>query len=85
MRSRRAILATALSGVVTAAVAFVALAAGQTATALPAAKETAAGPPPAWAYGFVLPVAEEPKAPAPEPQVKDDPCRRSWRKGAWQR
>ena len=76
MRSRRGILVMALAGVVTTGVVAAALVAGQTATALPAAKETAAGPPPAWAYGFVLPVAEEPKAPAPEPQVKDDGSQR---------
>jgi cytochrome c553 len=72
MRSRRGILVMALAGVVTAGVVFAALVAGQTATALPAAKETAAGPPPAWAYGFVLPVTDEPKAPAAQPAVNDD-------------
>ena len=76
MRSRRGILVMALAGVVTAGVVFAALVAGQTATALPAAKETAAGPPPAWAYGFVLPVADEPKAPAAQPAVNDDGSQR---------
>ncbi len=76
MRSRRGILVMALAGVVTAGVVFAALVAGQTATALPAAKETAAGPPPAWAYGFVLPVADEPKAPAAQPAVIDDGSQR---------
>jgi cytochrome c553 len=80
MRSWRVILVMALAGVVTASVMFAALvagqAAGQAATALPAAKETAAGPPPAWAYGFVLPVAEEPKAPAGQPAVSDDGSQR---------
>ena len=56
MRSRRAILGMALAGVVTAGVMFAGMAAGQAAIALPAAKATAAGGPPAWAYGFVLPV-----------------------------
>jgi len=63
MRSRRGILVMALAGVVTA-------------TALPVAKETAAGPPPAWAYGFVLPVTDEPKAPAAQPAVNDDGSQR---------
>jgi cytochrome c553 len=76
MRSRRGILVMALAGVVTASVVFAALVAGQTATALPAAKETAAGPPPAWAYGFVLPVTDEPKAPAAQPAVNDDGSQR---------
>ena len=76
MRSRRGILVMALAGVVTAGVVFAALVAGQTATALPAAKETAAGPPPAWAYGFVLPVTDEPKAPAAQPAVNDDGSQR---------
>jgi cytochrome c553 len=75
MRSRRGILVMAL-GVVTACVVFAALVAGQTATALPAAKETAAGPPPAWAYGFVLPVTEQAKAPAGQPAVQDDGSQR---------
>ena len=76
MRSRRGILVMALAGVVTAGVVFAALVAGQTATALSAAKETAAGPPPAWAYGFVLPVTDEPKAPAAQPAVNDDGSQR---------
>jgi cytochrome c553 len=76
MRSRRGILVMALAGVVTAGVVFAALLAGQTATALPAAKETAAGPPPAWAYGFVQPVTEQPKAPAGQPAVQDDGSQR---------
>ena len=76
MRGRRGILVMALAGVVTAGVVLAALVAGQTATALPAAKEPAAGPPPAWAYGFVLPVTEQPKAPAGQPQVQDDGSQR---------
>ena len=75
-RSRLAILVMALAGAVTAGVVFASLAAGQTATASPATAETAAGPPPAWAYGFVLPVAEQPKAPAAAPQVPDDGTQR---------
>ena len=76
MRRRRGILVMALAGVVTASVVSAVLVAGQTATALPAAKETAAGPPPAWAYGFVLPVTEQPQAPAAQPQVQDDGSQR---------
>src|ERR1700674_3773933 len=76
MRSWRGILMMALAGFVTAGVVFAALVGGQTATAWPAAKETAAGPPPAWAYGFVLPATEQPKAPAGQPQVQDDGSQR---------
>ncbi len=61
-----------LAGSVTAGAMFASMAAGQSATDLPSAKDPAAGAPPAWAYGFILPVTEEPKAPAAQPQVKDD-------------
>ena len=65
-----------LGGSVTAGVVFASMAAGQTATDLPSAKGPAAGAPPAWAYGFILPVTEEPKAPAAQPAVKDDGSQR---------
>jgi len=80
MRSWRGILVMALASVVMAGVVFATLVAGQAvgqaATALPTVTETAAGPPPAWAYGFVLPVTEEPKAPAGQPAVSDDGSQR---------
>ena len=76
MRSRRGILAMGLAGIVTAGVVFASMAAAQTEIALPSAKAPAAGGPPAWAYGFVLPVSEEPKAPAAQPAVKDDGSQR---------
>jgi cytochrome c553 len=76
MRSRRGILVMALAGVVTAGVVFATLVAGQTTTALPAAKEPVAGTPPAGAYGFVLPVTDEPKAAAAQPAVNDDGSQR---------
>ena len=76
MRNRRGILVMTLAGIVMACVVFAALVAGQTATALPAPKATASEPPPAWAYGFVLPVTAEPKAPAAQPAVADDGSQR---------
>jgi cytochrome c553 len=79
MRNRRTLM-MALASLVTAGVVFAAIAAGPTA-ARPAAgptpaTEPAAGPPPAWAYGFVLPVTEQPQAPAGQPAVQDDGSQR---------
>lgn len=76
MRSWRGIRVMVLAGIVTTGIAFAAIATGQTAADVPSVRQPAAGPPPAWAYGFVLPVAEEPKAPAPQPAVKDDGSQR---------
>jgi cytochrome c553 len=58
------------AGVVTAG-AFAAIGAAKS-----SATEPTAGPPPAWAYGFVLPVTEQPKAPAGQPAVQDDGSQR---------
>ncbi len=71
MRNPRGTLVLAMAGVVTAGIAFAAMAARPASTAAPAA-----GPPPAWAYGFVLPVTEQPKAPAAQPAVQDDGSQR---------
>jgi cytochrome c553 len=67
MRNRYTILVMALAGVITAGVVFAAMA---------AATEPAAGQPPAWAYGFILPVTEQPKAPANAAQIPDDGSQR---------
>jgi cytochrome c553 len=72
MRNQRGILMLAFAGVVTAG-AFAAIGAGAAGSSV---TEPAAGPPPAWAYGFVLPVTEQPKAPAGQPAVQDDGSQR---------
>ncbi len=72
MGNRRTMLLMALVSVVTAAAVLAATAARRpAAAALPAE-----GPPPAWAYGFVLPVTEQPKAPPPQPAIPDDGSQR---------
>jgi cytochrome c553 len=70
MRNRFAILAIVLASAA-AGTLFGAMPAAQTAAALPAA-----GEPPAWAYGFVLPLSKEPKAPPNAPQLQDDGSQR---------
>jgi cytochrome c553 len=76
MHTRRGILVMALACAAVVGAALVTMAAGQSATASAAAKEPAAGPPPAWAYGFVLPVTEQPKAPPNRPNIPDDGSQR---------
>ena len=70
MQNGRGILMIVFAGVVTAGAVAALGAAGSSAT------EPVAGPPPAWAYGFVLPVTEQPKAPAGQPPVQDDGSQR---------
>jgi cytochrome c553 len=70
MRNRLAILVIALASAA-AGTLFAARPAAQTAAAFPAA-----GEPPAWAYGFVLPLSKEPKAPPNAPQLQDDGSQR---------
>ena len=72
MGNRRTILLMALASMVTAAVVFAAMPARRpAATASPAEAS-----PPAWAYGFILPVTEQPKAPPPQPAIPDDGSQR---------
>ena len=76
MLNWRGLLVAGLAGVMVAGlvIAVMALVTSPAARAAAASSATgpAAGPPPAWAYGFLLPVTEQATAPPNAPAAKDD-------------